>query len=183
MDSTPSARPIRRMSDVPDTIIIGAESIAQRVEELGRELTCDLAESLPTLIPVMDGAMIFASDLVRKINLPLRILPLKASSYRGNSVSTGIVTLPCGIPGDVRGKNLLLIDEILDTGRTLSTIRKELLGAGARSVRTCVLLRRKSPIPSHADYVGFEIPGDFVVGYGLDLGGLHRNLPDIRVLR
>ena len=168
------------MTDPFPNILIDRAVIARRVAEMGAQLTHDLADNPPLIIPVMDGAMIFASDLLREINLTLRIHPLKASSYGADMVSSGKVTLPWGIPDHVMGMDLLIIDEILDTGKTLETLETALREAGARSIRTCVLLRKGSPPLSHADYVGFDIPDEFVVGYGLDLGGLYRNLPDIR---
>ena len=106
-------------------------------------------------------------------------MPIKASSYGDDCVSSGIVNLPEGIPLGVEGKDVLLIDDILDTGLTLSFLKERILDERAANVRTCVLLRKHSSARFHADYIGFEIPDHFVVGYGLDLAGLYRNLPDI----
>jgi hypoxanthine phosphoribosyltransferase len=167
----------------PD-ILLSRKTIAERIRELGLRITADFKESDSLcLVPVMDGGMIFAADLMREIPLSLRVIPIKASSYGDATTSSGTVKLPGGIPGDVRGCSILIIDDILDTGKTLETLRKILMDAGAESVRTCVLLRKESAGDLHADYIGFKIPDMFVIGYGLDLAGAHRNLPDIRVLK
>lgn len=154
--------------------LIDRHSIARRVGELGREISRDLRGATPCLLPVMDGGMIFAADLMREISLPVLLRPVKASSY-----GSGTVSLPWGLPEGIAGLDLILIDDILDTGRTLEVLRARLLEAGAASVRTCVLLRKESASHLRAHYVGFDIPDRFVVGYGLDLADLHRNLPDI----
>jgi hypoxanthine phosphoribosyltransferase len=133
-------------------------------------------------MPVLDGGMIFASDLIREIQLPLTLLPIKASSYGTATTSSGSVSLTWGIPAGAQGKNILLVDDILDTGRTLDILRQELLKAGASTVHTCTLLRKESSKHLTVDYLGFEIPDKFVVGYGLDLAGKYRNLPCIGIL-
>lgn len=153
--------------------------IARRVAELGETITRDLCGSKPLLLPVLDGAMVFAADLMREISLPLIMRPLKASSYGVASRSSGTLNLHQGVPADVAGQDILLIDDILDTGLTLKTLRAAVHHAGAASVRTCVLLRKESSRHLEADYIGFEIPDRFVVGYGLDLAGNYRNLRDI----
>lgn len=159
--------------------LISRQAIANRVRELGAEISRDFIGITPCLLPVMDGGMIFAADLMREISLPVLLRPVKASSYGSGTASSGDVSLPWGLPEDLGGKHLVLVDDILDTGRTLEVLRSQLLEKGALSVRTCILLRKESASHLRADYVGFEIPDRFVVGYGLDLAGLHRNLPDI----
>ena len=159
--------------------LIDRKAIAQRVRELGAEITQDLHGTTPCLVPVMDGGMVFAADLMREIALPVLLQPVKASSYGSGTSSTGSVSLPWGLPEDVKGRSIVLIDDILDTGLTLQMLREQLLEAGASDVKTCVLLRKASGSHRSADYIGFDIPDHFVIGYGLDLAGLHRNLPDI----
>lgn len=161
--------------------LIDRHAIARRVRELGQEITRDLRGNTICLIPVMDGGMIFAADLMREIPLPALVRPVKASSYGSGTSSSGSVALPWGLPDDVKGRRILLIDDILDTGLTLEVLRAQLLEAGASGVRTCVLLRKQSAAHLAADHVGFDIPDHFVIGYGLDLAGLYRNLPDIMV--
>jgi hypoxanthine phosphoribosyltransferase len=169
------------MSADPLRILIPREEIAGRVSELGKEIGNRFAGNELCLMPVMDGGMIFAADLMREITLPLVVLPVKASSYGDGTSSSGNVLLPCGVPDDLRGRKILLIDDILDTGRTLEVLGERLLAKGAESVQTCVLLRKESASNLRADFIGFDIPDHFVVGYGLDLAGLHRNLPDIMI--
>ena len=163
-------------------ILISRDSILCRVKELGVSISKDLATSELCVMPVMDGGMIFAADLVREITLPLMILPVKASSYGNSTTSSGRVSLPWGIPKGVASKDVLLLDDILDTGGTLAHLKELLIQEGARTVLTCVLLRKESSRHLAADYLGFEIPDQFVVGYGLDYAGLYRNLPYIGTL-
>lgn len=167
------------MSTETFSILIDRHAIARRVKQLGAEITRDLQGTTPCLIPIMDGGMIFAADLMREITLPVLLSPLKASSYGSATSSSGSVTLPWGLPADVEGREILLIDDILDTGLTLKVLQARLLEAGASRVLTCVLLRKESAAHLASDYIGFDIPDHFVVGYGLDLKGLCRNLPDI----
>jgi len=168
--------------EVPLDILLDRASILRRVAELGVQISEELTGQELCVMPVMDGGMIFAADLVREIHLPLIIKPIKASSYGEATTSSGIVSLPWGIPEGIAGKDLLLVDDILDTGLTLSVLKEQLMEKGAKSIRSCVLLRKESSAQNAADYMGFEIPDRFVVGYGLDYAGLYRNLPDIRVL-
>jgi len=162
-------------------ILLDRQTIAVRVAALGVVITRDMQGSDLCIIPVMDGGMILAADLMREIALPLTLHPVKASSYCNGTTSSGDVHLPFGIPGEVSGKECLLVDDILDTGKTLEALRSRLLEAGAKSVRTCILLRKEHAKHLPANYIGFEIPDTFVIGYGLDLAGNYRNLPDIRV--
>jgi hypoxanthine phosphoribosyltransferase len=163
-------------------ILISGDSIMSRVKELGAAISKNLVTSDLCIMPIMDGGMIFAADLVRETTLPLVILPVKASSYGNSTTSSGRVSLPWGIPKGVAGKDVLLVDDILDTGGTLTHLKDLLIQEGARTVLTCVLLRKESSRHLAADYLGFEIPDEFVVGYGLDYAGLYRNLPYIGAL-
>ena len=172
----------RQEAGVLSEILISREDIQRRVQELGAQITGAFREKMLCLCPLLDGGMVFAADLMREIDLPLTLLPLKASSYAGTQ-SSGVITLPWGIPDEIRGRQILVVDDILDTGRTLETLRKLLLDAGAFSVNTCVLLRKEYAKDLPADFIGFEIPDQFVVGYGLDLDGLYRNFPYIGVLK
>jgi len=162
-------------------VMIDEKSIRNRVAELGAEITHDLGKGNFAVSPVMDGGMIFCADLIRKIDLQILLMPLKAGSYGGAKQSSGTVTLHWLIPEGVRGREILIVDDILDTARTLEYLKAQLLAAGAVSVRSCVLLRKQSSKECTADYVGFDIPDQFVVGYGLDLAGKYRNLPFIGI--
>ena len=168
----------------PDTdILISRERIATRVSGLGEEILLDFKGTVPCVVPVMSGGMIFAADLVRSLPVPLTIHPVSASSYGSSRMSSGSVEIGGILPRDFAGKHVLLVDDILDTGLTLRILEKKIREAGAKDVKTCVLLRKASAAHLAADYVGFEIPDRYVIGYGLDLDGLHRNLPDIAALR
>ena len=138
----PSAPSIPMMTNSLSEILIERGTIQARVRELGSQITRELAHTPLCIAPLLDGGMIFAADLMREIDLPLTLLPLKASSYGDGTISSGSVTLPWGIPASVQGKEILLVDDILDTGRTLQTLKEQLLTGGALSVRTCVLLRK-----------------------------------------
>lgn len=162
-------------------VLLAEESIRKKVAELGAAITRDFRELTLCVMPVLDGGMIFTADLIREIRLPLTLLPIKVSSYGDAMESPGTPHLPQGVPDGFRGRNLLLVDDILDTGHTLETLKSKLLNSGARSVATCVLLRKKRARSLHADYVGFEIEDMFVVGYGLDLAGRYRNLPFVGI--
>jgi hypoxanthine phosphoribosyltransferase len=169
------------MNNELSEILLSRETIQQRVRELGVQITRELNGTPLCLCPLLDGGMIFAADLMREIDLSVTLLPLKVSSYGDETVSSGIISLPWGIPDEVKDKEVLLVDDILDTGRTLKALTEQLLNAGAMSVRSCVLLRKEYSKDQVADYVGFEIPDKFVVGYGLDLAGRYRNLPYIGI--
>jgi len=162
-------------------ILVDRESIRKRTDEIGERISLDFRGSDLCIVPVMDGGMIFAADLMRAIDLPVTLAPVKASSYGDATTSSGTVSLAWGIPEKIRGKDLLLVDDILDTGRTLGVLASKFRDAGAASIRTCVLLRKESAAHLDADYVGFEIPDVFVIGYGLDLAGYYRNLPFIGI--
>jgi hypoxanthine phosphoribosyltransferase len=164
--------------------LIRAEAIAVRVRELGAELDRAYAGRAPLLLALMDGAFCFAADLSRAMTLPeLELAFLRVRSYRGTAWS-GAVEME-GVP-DLAGEHVLIVDDILDSGRTLRAVRDAVVAAEAESVAVCVALdkpgRRSAEGLQHADWVGFTIPDAFVVGYGLDLDGRWRHLPDVCVL-
>jgi len=137
-----------------------------------------------TIIALMKGSIVFLADLLRLIPLPLRLEIIPVSSYHGGTVSSGVVTLQTVPLPDITGRHLLLIDDILDSGKTLKVISEYLETKGPKSLRSCVLLHKKTKTVENiiAHYVGFEIPDEFVVGYGLDYQEYYRNLPEIRIL-
>ena len=174
-----------------ERVLIDGATIAARVREMAEQVTRDHSppnvdgDAEVTIVPILTGAMIFAADLIRAIPLAMRINLMTVSSYPGQSVrSRGSEVLSQQL-SDVAGRHVVLVDDILDSGGTLATVVPVLKDAGAASVRTAVLLRKKLAAPPklEADYVGFEIPDEFVVGYGLDYDSLYRNLPDIVVLK
>jgi hypoxanthine phosphoribosyltransferase len=162
--------------------LLKARAINKRVKELGAQITADHRGRPLTVLALLDGAFCFVADLVRCIDLPdVQLHFVRASSYGKSTRSSGTVALE-PLP-DLSGHAVLLVDDILDTGRTLQAVKVSLRGAAPR---TCVLLdkptRREPDGLQCADYIGFTIPDAFVVGYGLDHGGQHRHLPDVCVL-
>lgn len=168
-------------------ILVSRTQIAERVEQLGFEISAYYRGKPLTIVPLMNGAMIFAADLCRAIdNDELFIDSLAAASYE-NDASSGTLTRRSMLKLPVAGRHLLLVDDILDTGRTLQDMKEFFVDAGAASVRTCVLLTKeldpaKPARKMTADWSGFSVPDLYVIGYGLDSHEKYRNLPDIRVL-
>lgn len=174
------------MQDDIARILISQDQLAARIGELARQITADHADGGEvTIVPILTGAFIFCADLIRRIPLPIRIGLLTVSSYPGASLATQGSQLVGQQLGDLRGRHVLLIDDILDSGGTLRLVKPLVAGLGAASVKTCVLLDKNRPGARDvaADYVGFGIPDEFVVGYGLDYDDLYRNLPDIVTLK
>jgi len=173
-----------------DRILISQAQIAQRVKELAAEITADhsppkLAGAEITIVPIMTGAMIFASDLIRQIPIAMKIGLMSVSSYPGKSIRSRGSQMLANQVGEIAGRHVLVLDDILDSGGTLRMVAPALREMGAATVKSCVLLRKDRPTAHavHVDYVGFEIPDAFVVGYGLDYNDYYRNLPDIVTLK
>jgi len=175
--------------DIEETLI-SQHQIAQRIKELAAQITAD--HSPPnidggeiTIVPIMTGAMIFTSDLIRQIPIAMKIGLMMVSSYPGQSVQSRGSQMLANQVGDIHGRHVLVVDDILDSGGTIQMVVPALRKLGAASVKSCVLLRKDRPTARavHADYVGFEIPDKFVVGYGLDYNDYYRNLPDIVTLK
>jgi hypoxanthine phosphoribosyltransferase len=178
------AAPTGVLSDL-DRVLLDADSIRARVTEMARQIEADYAGKVVTVVVLMDGALFFVADLLRQINLPMRIVTLGASSYHGGMESAGKVKLnwPAGV--EFAGLDVLLLDDILDTGLTLHALQERLLSEEPASLKTGVLLDKKRP-REHAvplEYCGFEIGDEFVVGYGMDYQGRFRNLPCIGILK
>ena len=186
-------RPVDRPLELPcqqrrfprmDVLISQAE-IQKRVAELARQIEADHQGRALTVVGILTGSLVFLADLIRNLHIPLRIGLLQASSYRGaTTVSSGAVILNESFAPDVAGRDVLLLDDILDTGRTVVTLVERMKDRGATRVRTAVLLRKigRQVVPFEPDYCGFTIPDQFVVGYGLDFNDDYRHLPYIGVL-
>jgi hypoxanthine phosphoribosyltransferase len=148
-------------------------------------VACDFTGCTLSVVAIMDGGLFFVADLLREIDLPMRLHTLSASSYQGGKETSGDLKLTWPPDFDLAGQHVLLLDDILDTGITLSAIQARILEQNPASLRTGVLLskkrRRIREVP--AEYVGFEIEDEFVVGYGMDYQGRFRNLPCIGILR
>ncbi len=168
-----------------ERILIPHAQIATRVQELAKMITADHGVTEITIIPILTGAMIFCADLIRHLPMRMQIVLLTVSSYPGRSIRSQGSNILSDQVGDLRGKHVLLVDDIIDSGGTLRLVRDMLSEAGAASLKTCVLLRKPTngAKQTPVDYLGFEIPDSFVVGYGLDYNDLYRNLPDIVTLK
>lgn len=166
------------------TVLISQDQLAARIRRLTRTIQRDYAGRDLVIVSLLNGTVMFLADLIRHLSLPLRLDFIGVSSYGGGTESRELVfTKELRI--DVRGREVLLVDDILDTGKTLAAVLKKLRALKPKRIRTCVLLdkpdRRIEKV--QADYVGFTIPNEFVVGYGLDYAERYRNLPFIGVLR
>ena len=170
-----------RASDTADAseVIISSARIQRRVAELAREIAGDSGGGELTVIGVLEGAIFLLADLVRQLPMPVRLLTVGVRSYR--HAEPGPLEFTQRIQTDLAGRDVLIVDDILDTGATLQAVAADVADHGPARCRTCVLSRK--PIRDRGvfpDYVGFEVPDVFLVGYGLDLDGRFRNLPDIR---
>lgn len=164
-------------------VLITTERIQERLSELAQQIGPEYRDRPLTIVGVLTGSLMFLADLVRRLDVPLRIGLIQASSYRGGTTS-GELHLGTEILADVRGRHVLLLDDILDTGQTLSHLVRHLHDQGAESVKVGVLLRKmgRQVHAVQVDYVGFEIPDEFVVGYGLDFNDEYRQLPHVAIL-
>jgi hypoxanthine phosphoribosyltransferase len=160
-------------------ILIPAERIQQRVAELGRQIAADYQGRPLTVVGVLTGCLIFLADLIRQMDLSLRVALIQASSYRGTATRPGELRVSPELLPDLRGRDVLLLDDILDTGQTLARLKDYLVQSGAASVRTVVLLRKlgRQTVTFEPEYHGFDILDVFVVGYGLDHDDHYRHLP------
>ncbi len=167
------------------SVLLDAPSIQARITAMADEIKRDYAGREITLIAIMDGGLLFVADLMRQLDMPVRLVTMSASSYHGSTKSSGEVKLPWPEGLDLKGQNVLLLDDILDTGLTLSVLIERLKLEGTDSIKCGVLLkkRRVQAREVAVDYVGFEIEDEFVVGYGMDYNGRFRNLPCIGILR
>lgn len=168
-----------------ESVLVTEPAIQRRVEELGRELKRLYGNEEITVIAIMNGAILFTADLLRQVDNAIRLDCIRTTSYGNSTESHGIPKVVHGLTLDITGRHVLIVDDILDTGKTLSLITSMIRGLQPASVRVCVLLDKKGrrQVPFNADLVGFEIPDKFVVGYGLDFAERYRNLPYIGVLR
>ncbi len=172
------------MARRPGRIIISETEIAGRVAELGDVITRDFAGRAPVVVGVLKGALVFAADLIRAISLPVTLDFMSVSSYGAGAKSSGVVRLAADLSTSIEGRDVIIVEDIIDTGRTISYLRRNLATRHPRSLVLCVLLDKvaRREVEVAVDYVGFVIPDEFVVGYGLDHDGLHRSRPDIAVL-
>ena len=163
--------------------LIDAETIAAKVRELGAQITKDYAGEDLVLVPVLKGSFVFGADLARAIDLPLRVDFFGCRSYEGTS-STGVVQTTLDLSSSIEGKHVIIVEDIVDTGLTMAYMLDNLGTRRPASLKLASLLHKpaRTKVPVDIDYLGFSIEDKFVIGYGLDYDGLHRNLPYIGVM-
>jgi len=174
-----------QMQNEIERVIFDQPAIQKRLDEMAAKITADYSGRELTVIAILTGSLMFMSDLLRRIPLSLKLDCLSVVSYHGKTQTSGDVIFKQLAVPDVAGEDVLILDDILDTGYTLAAVRKKLETAKPRSIRICVLLskRKQRARDVGADYIGFEIDDEFVVGYGLDFMERYRNLPYVGVLR
>ncbi|MCR5220321.1 MAG: hypoxanthine phosphoribosyltransferase [bacterium] len=169
------------MNDKNLRLMYSPEEIARRVQQLGLQIDRDYKGEEIVVIGVLKGAVIFLSDLVRQLRSPVRIDFVQLASYGSGQMSSGIVELLKDVSIAIEGKNVLIVEDIVDSGRSLAFLYQKLRDRNPRKLKVCVLLDKKERrvVPFEADYVGLDVPDVFLVGYGLDYAEKYRNLPGI----
>lgn len=166
-------------------ILIGSAEIQRRVQQLGNEISRDYDGTVPVLVNILKGAFVFLADLSRSITIPHEVDFMAIASYHGGTKSTGVVKIDKDLKTNITGRDVLIVEDIIDTGLTISHLLQLLGTRGPRSLRVCALLDKSAArikdVP--ITYTGFEIPNEFVIGYGLDYDEKFRNLPFIGVLK
>ena len=167
-----------------ESVLFTEAQIKKRVRGLGREIRKTYGDGEFTIVSIINGAVMFTADLMREIENPVRLDCVRITSYGNRTTSVGTPQIVHSLTIDIAGRHVLLIDDILDTGKTITLVSALVRKLGPASLRTCVLLDKEGrrEVPFDADFVGFKIPDRFVVGYGLDFAERYRNLPCIGVL-
>ena len=165
----------------PGQILLSEQQIENRIKELGQQITNDYENKAPLLIGVLKGAFIYIADLARAISLPIEFDFMAVSSYGNATKTSGVVRIVKDLDIDLSGRDVIVVEDIIDSGLTLNYLRKNLESRGPTSLEVCALLVRSGRQVGELGlkYVGFEIPPDFVIGYGLDVAEKYRNLPDL----
>ncbi|MGL4799790.1 MAG: hypoxanthine phosphoribosyltransferase [Cellulosilyticaceae bacterium] len=166
-------------------VLLSAEQIADKVKELGEQITRDYEGQELLVVGILKGSNVFMSDLVRKIQMPMKMDFMVVSSYGNATESTGVVKIIKDIEESLEGKHLLIVEDIIDSGLTLKYLKQMLETRKPASIKLCTLVdkpaRRKETV--YVDYIGFELPDEFIVGYGIDYAEHYRNLPHIAILK
>jgi hypoxanthine phosphoribosyltransferase len=170
---------LRRQDPALGPVVVSEAQLVQRIADLGREITEDYAGRAPLLVGVLKGAFVFMSDLARAINLPVEFDFMAVASYGTATRTSGVVRIVKDLDLDLTGRDVLVVEDIVDSGLTLSYLRRNLLARNPASLEVCALLVKSGMQRQDPDlrYEGFRIPADFVVGYGLDAAERYRNLP------
>ena len=167
-------------------ILLTEEQIQAKIKELGEILTAEYADKDPVIVGVLKGVVVFYADMIREIKVPCQMDFMWISSYEGTT-STGVMQVKRDLSSDIKGRHVLILEDIYDTGNSLDFTYKHLMAKEPASLKICTLLdkpeRRREGVTLQADYVGFTIPNEFVVGYGLDYNEHYRNLPYIGILK
>jgi len=173
------------MESVIDHVLISEEQLSKKVKELASKINRDYAGEELLLIGVLKGSVMFAVDLMREISIPVELDFMAVSSYGSGVKTSGVVKILKDLDNSVEGKNILIVEDIVDSGLTLSYLKEMLLSRNPASVRICTILNKPSRRNSavEVDYSGYDIPDEFVVGYGLDYNQKYRNLPYVGVLK
>jgi hypoxanthine phosphoribosyltransferase len=176
------------MSDIQGAvarILISKDALQERIAELGRQISRDYEGKDPMLLCVLKGGYVFLADLTRALSIPHSIDFMAVSSYGSDTESSGVVRILKDLDSDITGRHVLIVEDIIDTGNTLAYLLENLRVRQPASLRICTILSKPSrrEVHLHVDYVGFEIPNEFVIGYGLDYAEHYRNLDFIGVLK
>ena len=165
-------------------VLVRSEEIQRKVGELGESITRDYKGEGLLLVGILRGAVVFLSDLMRCLRLPCEIDFMEVSSYGAGTTSSGVVRILKDLEEDITDRHVLIVEDIIDTGLTLAYLRRTLLARKPASLEICALLSKPSrrQVDLEVRYLGFEVPDEFVVGYGIDFAGAYRNLPDIHAL-
>ena len=166
------------------TVVLSPEAIQARVRELGQQISRDLGDQ-PVLVGVLKGAFVFMGDLARSMTVPVQVDFLRVASYGGGSVSSGSIQLTKAPELDLKDRAVVLVEDIVDTGRTVAWLKEHLAGLRPRLVRVCALIDKpeRREVDLAIDYVGFHVPQGFLVGYGLDFNEQYRHLPGVYEIR
>ena len=165
-------------------VMLSAEEIAERVDEIAEKINNDYKGESVIIIGVLKGSFMFLSDLVKRITLPAEVYFIEASSYGAGTQTTGVVKISKDVERDLKDQNVIIVEDIIDTGITMEKVMELLRARGAKSVKLCACLSKPSRriVDIDIDYLGFEVPDKFVIGYGLDVDEMYRNLPYIGVV-
>lgn len=167
-------------------VVLSRRAVSRRVGQLARQIAGHYANDDLTILAVLTGSFIFLADLVRRLSLPMKLNVISLESYPGKTTTPQKVKFKSPLSASLRGRHVLIVDDILDSGQTLATLTRAVQALGPASMKVCVLLRKHRPDLARrmdADFVGFDVDGEFLVGYGLDFDSRYRNLPDICVLK
>lgn len=168
-----------------EKVLLSEETIAAKVKELGAQIAKDYADKNPLIVSVLRGSFVFMADLVRAIDVPCTVDFMSVSSYGSGTTSSGEVKITKDFDVSIEGRHLIIVEDILDSGRTLSYLMKTLKARGAASIALCTFLDKpeRRVVPVEVAYKGFTVPDAFIVGYGLDYDQKYRNLPYVGVLK